>query len=62
MRPSDESGQSGDLCVWENGSSKVNVDGDATVRFTDPIATNGDSANAYGAQISPSQTTVNVNS
>ncbi|MBX3271622.1 MAG: DUF4150 domain-containing protein [Sandaracinaceae bacterium] len=56
------SGQNSDLCVWENGSSKVNVEGDAIARFLDPVASNGDSANAYGAQISPSQTTVDVNS
>ena len=55
------SGQNGDVCVWENGSSVVNVEGDAIVRFLDPVASNGDSANAYGAQIAPSQTTVNVN-
>lgn len=55
------SGQNGDVCVWENGSSKVNVEGDAIVRQLDPVASNGDSANAYGAQLSPSQTKVNVN-
>lgn len=55
------SGQNSDLCVWENGSSKVNIEGDAAVRFLDPVASNGDSANAYGAQISPSQTTVIIN-
>lgn len=56
------SGGNSDLCVWESGSSKVNVEGDAIVRFLDPVASNGDSANAYGAQISPSQTKVDVNS
>ena len=55
------SGQNSDICVWENGSSTVNLEGDAAVRFLDPVASNGDSANAYGAQIAPSQTTVIIN-
>ena len=55
------SGDNSELCVWESGSSVVNVEGDEAVRFLDPVASNGDSANAYGAQIAPSQTVVIIN-
>ncbi|MCC6877802.1 MAG: DUF4150 domain-containing protein [Sandaracinaceae bacterium] len=54
------SGMQGDVCAWSSGSSKVNVEGNAIARHLDPTDMNGDSANAYGAQLSPSQTKVSV--
>lgn len=52
------SSQNGDVCAPLSGSAVVNIEGSAAVRFLDPVASNGDSANAYGSTISPSQTRV----
>ncbi|HHH27338.1 MAG TPA: DUF4150 domain-containing protein [Polyangiaceae bacterium] len=52
------SGQSSDVAAPLVGSMKVYAEGNAVVRFLDPVQSNGDSANSYGACISPSQTLV----
>lgn len=52
------SGEFGGACAPQSGSLKVNIEGSAAVRFLDPVGSNGDSANAYGSAISPSQTRV----
>jgi len=52
------SGDNGDVAAPLIGSMKVYIEGSAAVRFLDPVQSNGDSANSYGACISPSQTLV----
>ncbi len=62
----DEAGSSGGVISGSNsdeasplmGSMKVYAEGNAVVRFLDPVQSNGSSANSYGACISPSQTLV----
>ena len=52
------SGDFGEVCAPLSGSLKVYIEGSAAVRFLDPVGSNGDSANSYGACISPGQTRV----
>lgn len=54
------SGDNGDIAAPQIGSVVVNAEGSAVTKFLDLVGSNGSSANSYGAQISPSQTTVIV--
>jgi len=47
-------------CAYKKGSSKVFAQGKAFVHLTAPTGQNGTNANAFGAQIAPSQVNVIV--
>ena len=57
------SGTRGDVCTRSQGSSKVEIEGDAAVAQLMRVRSNGTNANApTGAQLSPSQTKVRIGS